>query len=376
MNSSSGAETGSRPLVGDLESVLGVAFPREWAEDWDRVGLLAGDRNRDITGVLVTLDPTRSAITRAQTLGANVLLTHHPAALTMPERLAAGRGPAGTVFAALDAGVALIAEHTNLDRAPQGVAALPTRLGLRQLGPVERSVQPMTRITVYAPAESAHRLIDAMSKAGAGQIGAYERCAFSGPGVGEFTASAGSRPYAGQPGEPSRVKELRIEMLCARPSAVGVIAAARAVHPYEEPLIVSEPVSIARSAARMGMLCEPEGAPTLEELSVLCSRTLNVRPRVWGERSARIRRCVTATGSAGSLIGDVLAAGADALVCGEVRYHDALDAAESGLAIVEAGHDVTEWPLVELLGAAALGVRGLPADNVMIETPTAGWWTP
>jgi len=52
-----------------------------------------------------------------------------------------------------------------------------------------------------------------------------------------------------------------------------------------------------------------------------------------------------------------MAAGADALVCGEVRYHDALDAAESGLAIIEVGHDVSEWPLVEVLGRAALTTR-------------------
>ncbi len=165
-------------------------------------------------------------------------------------------------------------------------------------------------------------------------------------------------------------------MVCA-PSAVGaVVAAARATHPYEEPLIVTETVAIARSVARMGMLCELPERGTLTDLASTVARAFGVTPRVWGDASKPVRTCVTATGSATSLLGDVMAAGADALVCGEVRYHDALDAAEAGLAIVEVGHDVSEWPLVDVLGRAARALPGLSDANVVIESPSAGWWTP
>jgi dinuclear metal center YbgI/SA1388 family protein len=371
-----GTAASAGPRIVDLDRELAQAFPREWAEDWDRVGLLAGDPDREITRVLVTLDPTRSAIARAASMGANVLLTHHPAALSMPERLTRGRGSAGTLFAALDAGVALIAEHTNLDRAPEGVATLPKLLGLDAIKPIERSLQPMTRVCVYAPPESADAIVDAMSAVGAGRIGAYERCAFSDAGVGRFTPLPGSSPCAGAVGIPSRADELRIEMVCAPPATTAVIAAARSCHPYEEPLIVTEPVAIARSSARMGMQCELKAPATLAEMAATAAAAFGVTPRVWGSRSRAVRTCVTATGSAGSLLPDVFASGADALVCGEVRYHDALDAAEAGLSIIEVGHDVSEWPLVAVLGLAARTTLGLSAEMVEIETPTAGWWTP
>ena len=369
-----GSTGGAR--IADLDDALGRAFPREWAEDWDRVGLLAGDRDREITGVLVTLDPTRSAIARAVDAGANALLTHHPAALSAPERLLPGRGPSGALFAALDAGVALIAEHTNLDRAPDGVAALAELLGLAPLGPIEGFAQSMARVTVYAPPDRAEDIVDAMAAAGAGRIGAYERCSFSSAGTGEFTPRPEAHPYAGEPDAQSRADELRIEMVCAPSATSAVVAAARSAHPYEEPLIVVESVRIARSSARMGMLCELEGQTRFEDLVARVSNRLHVTPKVWGDGSRPVRRCVTATGSASSLLGDVIASGADALVCGEVRYHDALDAAESGLAIIEAGHDVTEWPLVEVLARAARGTVGLDAEKVTVEAHSAGWWTP
>ena len=111
--------------VGDIERALFDRFPAEWAESWDRVGLLAGDPTREVTTVLVSLDPTLACISRARDLGANVLVTHHPVALAPVDRLVAGSGPAGALFAAVDAGVALIAAHTNLDRASEGTMTLP-----------------------------------------------------------------------------------------------------------------------------------------------------------------------------------------------------------------------------------------------------------
>jgi putative NIF3 family GTP cyclohydrolase 1 type 2 len=108
----------------------------------------------------------------------------------------------------------------------------------------------------------------------------------------------------------------------------------------------------------------------------LASSAFEVTPVAWGAPETTLSRIVTATGSAGSLIGDVIAAGAQALVAGEVRYHDALDAAENGLAVVELGHDVSEWPLVSLLEDAVRLTPGLDQSAVHVLPATPGWWTP
>jgi putative NIF3 family GTP cyclohydrolase 1 type 2 len=169
---------------------------------------------------------------------------------------------------------------------------------------------------------------------------------------------------------------VRLEMVAPRPRARGVVGAARGAHPYEEPLITVSDVEVGRASARMGMLTRaPEGL-TLAALAALAAGTFNVTPRVWGDPSLTIATVATATGSASSLVGDVLACRAQALVAGEVRYHDALDAVEMGLAVVELGHDVSEWPLVTLLEDAVRSIPGLDAEHVHVLPATPGWWTP
>lgn len=367
----------SPTLVSDIERAIAARYPLEWAEDWDRCGLLAGDPDRKVTGVVLALDPTRHAIARALELGANVVVTHHPAFLKTPSWLTPGRGAAGVLFAAMDARVALINAHTNLDRAPAAGTLLPGALGLEPIKPIERSAMPMALVTVFVPATHAERVAKAMSGAGAGRIGDYEGCRFvSAEGEGAFTPSPTAEPFVGAGGEPSTAAEVRLEMVAPRTHARGVVAAARGAHPYEEPLIVSADVEIARSTARMGMLNRAPAGLTLEALVAGASNAFGITPRVWGDPATPLERVATATGSASSLVGDVLASGAQALVAGEVRYHDALDALEMGLAIVELGHDVSEWPLVSLLEDAVRSVSGLDAANVHTLPATPGWWTP
>jgi putative NIF3 family GTP cyclohydrolase 1 type 2 len=362
--------------VSDIERAVARAFPPERAEDWDRVGLLAGDPDTEVTGVALALDPSVAAIEASVAVGANVLVTHHPAFLNPPQWLTPGRGSSGVVFAALSHGVALVNAHTNLDRDPEAQLLLPEALGLAPIKPVERSVQPMALVTVYAPEAAAQRIIDAMAGAGAGRVGAYERCAFEAPGTGLFTPGLDSDPAVGSPGARSNADELRIEMVCPRIKARGVVSAAAAAHPYEEPLVVVRDVEIARNAARMGMLSDAPSGTTLRDMAAKAAETFEVTPRVWGDPDAASERVATATGSASSLVGDVLAAGAQTLVAGEVRYHDALDAVAVGLSVIELGHDVSEQPLVALLERAVRGVPGLEPGAVHRLGWRAAWWTP
>jgi len=362
--------------VSDIERAIAKRFPVERAEEWDRCGLLAGDPDAVVSGVTLALDPTPSAIASAAEAGSNVLVTHHPAFLKPPQWLTPGRGSAGAVFSAVSLGVALINAHTNLDRDEHAQRLIPARLGLEPIKPLERALQPMTIITAYVPERDVERVVDAMTGAGAGRIGDYERCSFAVGGRGSFTPPPNSAPAVGRAGERSGSDELRVEMVCPSSRARGVVSAAVSAHPYEEPLITACEAKIARNVARMGMVSSLPFELSLGEFSTVCATAFGVTPRVWGEPSARLQRVATGTGSAGSLIGDAIAAGAQVLVAGEVRYHDALDARESGLNVVELGHDVTEWPLVGLLETAVRSVPGLDPDAVHVLPATPGWWTP
>jgi len=52
--------------------------PPSLQESYDNSGLLVGDLDADVTGVLVSLDCTEEVVAEAVALGANVIVSHHP----------------------------------------------------------------------------------------------------------------------------------------------------------------------------------------------------------------------------------------------------------------------------------------------------------
>ncbi len=84
---------------------------------------------------------------------------------------------------------------------------------------------------------------------------------------------------------------------------------------------------------------------------------------------------MTSGGSAGSLLDACLAQGVECLICGEVKYHEALDASLSGLCIIELGHDVSELPLCDVL-AAHVQAAGVASECITMINQKDNWYTP
>lgn len=102
----------------------------------------------------------------------------------------------------------------------------------------------MTRvmIVVTVSPDAADAVLDAIAQAGGGQVGKYTHCAFTSAGDGRFKAAEDAAPHVGQAGVINREPEIRIETFCPREKARAVMAAIRAAHPYEEPVIYALPV--------------------------------------------------------------------------------------------------------------------------------------
>ncbi len=88
---------------------------------------------------------------------------------------------------------------------------------------------------------------------------------------------------------------------------------------------------------------------TLGDLVTFVEGALATKAWAWGEADRPIRRVAVVGGAADGEWRAAQAAGADVLVTGEAKQHVALEAAESGFAIVAAGHYATEQPGVEAL---------------------------
>jgi hypothetical protein len=91
------------------------------------------------------------------------------------------------------------------------------------------------KLVVFVPAEALDAVRDAVFAAGAGRIGAYERCSWYAEGTGTFFGTEGTDPAVGERGLEERVPELRLETVFPAQRHDEVVAALRAAHPYEEP---------------------------------------------------------------------------------------------------------------------------------------------
>lgn len=91
------------------------------------------------------------------------------------------------------------------------------------------------KLVVFVPREALDRVRDALFAAGAGRIGAYERCSWYTEGTGTFLGGEGTSPSVGQAGREERVAELRLETIFPVERQDEILAALRSAHPYEEP---------------------------------------------------------------------------------------------------------------------------------------------
>lgn len=112
------------PRLKDLMELLEEVAPAELAESWDNPGLQVGFLDQRIERLVLSLDPTPQAVQFAISRDAQLLLTHHPLIFKPVSAIKDGEYPGGVVYEAIKRGISIVALHTNLDAAHEGINAI------------------------------------------------------------------------------------------------------------------------------------------------------------------------------------------------------------------------------------------------------------
>ena len=113
-------------------SALERFAPLPLQEDWDNAGLQLGLTETEASGALLCLDVNERIVDEAIAKGCNLIVSHHPLLFRGAKALRADTYEGALLARLIRADVALVAAHTNLDRAPGGVNdCLAAALGLR-----------------------------------------------------------------------------------------------------------------------------------------------------------------------------------------------------------------------------------------------------
>jgi dinuclear metal center YbgI/SA1388 family protein len=364
--------------VSDIVTLLEELAPPRLAEDWDNAGLQLGSALARINAVLVSLDVSPVVLEEARRRGAGLIVCHHPPIFHPLKRLVTDEPRAAMLRDALLAGLAVYSAHTSLDASPHGVsAALAAFFNLENQSPLTESPSAdRYKLVTFVPPESVAAVSSALFEAGAGNIGGYSGCSFRVEGTGTFVPGPDSHPAYGKDGVRNEVREARLEVLLGGERLAQALKALLYSHPYEKPVYdLYRTYSI--SGAGLGMVGDLRAPMSLGELARRCRTLLGDPPlRMAGDPATAVSRVAVCGGSGAKLAVAALGAGAQVLITGDVGYHEAKEAVESGLAIIDAGHYQTERPVVPHL-ASLLDERareaGLEVEITVSEEHTDPW---
>lgn len=348
--------------VGALLKALDASFPFARAESWDKVGLQAGSRGAEVKSVHVAYEITDAVLDEAA--GSQAIVCYHPAIFRPLESLDFANPIAGFLGRILSARQNLICVHTALDGAnpPRALGDVLARsLGLSNARVIAPSgKQKLVKIAVFVPPANLEAVSAAAWAAGAGKIGLYEEASFSTRGHGTFRPTEGAQPFTGQVGQRETVDEWRLEVLAPADGWRGVLAAIKKAHPYEEVAydvyaLLNEDGNQEYGPARIGDVTEQ----SLTDFATLVQNLLEPPSIRLVEAGPLVSQIACSPGSGASFIDAAARAGADCLVTGDIKHHDALKARALGLSIIDVTHAATERAAVPLMADALEAVEGL-----------------
>lgn len=337
-----------KTIISHLESIA----PLSLQEPYDNSGLITGNPEIDINGVLICLDCTEDVIEETLKKKCELIIAHHPIVFTGLKKFTGADYVQRTLIKALKNDISIYAFHTNLDNISTGVnAKICNLLGLKNTRILAPKAKLLMKLLTFCPVDKADKVRQALFSAGCGHIGNYDECSFNVKGYGTFRALEGSNPYAGTKGKQHRESEIRIEAVFPEYLKGKILRALFEAHPYEE--VAYDIISLENDHAGIGSGMIGELAKEEAEIDFL--RKIKKRMRTDCIRHTKlldkkIKKVAVCGGSGGFLLKNAIAAGADILISSDFKYHQFFDA-DKKIIVADIGHYESEQYTIELIGS-------------------------
>ncbi|HEY8401367.1 MAG TPA: Nif3-like dinuclear metal center hexameric protein [Cytophagaceae bacterium] len=336
--------------IKEITSFLESIAPLSLQESYDNSGLLVGDPGTEITKVLITLDITEEVIDEAVQEGANLIIAHHPIIFKGLKKLTGSNYVERTVLKAIKNDIALYAIHTNLDNVSNGVNyKIAEKVGLKNVKILLPKKQTLKKLITFIPLEATDKVMSALYKAGAGNIGNYSECSFQMEGTGTFKPNEAANPAIGAANQLEHVTEKRTEVIYPDYAESRIIAALKETHPYEEPAFDIIPLDNENPMAGSGVIGEleesREESDFLKELKARLSLDCIRHTAFTGKKVKKVAIC---GGSGSFLLKNAVRSGADVYISADFKYHEFFDA-EKKILIADIGHYESEVFTKELI---------------------------
>ncbi|MCL7753008.1 Nif3-like dinuclear metal center hexameric protein [Polaribacter sp. Z022] len=330
-------------IIKDVTNYLEKLAPLNYAEDFDNVGLLVGNYNTTVTGVLVTLDTLEETIDEAIANKCNLIISFHPIIFGGLKKLNGNSYVERVVLKAIKNDIAIYATHTALDNSKNGVSAKMCEvLGLENYKILIPKKGIIKKLTTYVPLTNADELRAALFSANAGNIGNYDNCSFNTDGIGTYKGNEDSNPTLGEKGKNHSEKETQISVIFESKNKASILKALQKNHPYEEVAYEIVTTENVHQNIGMGMIGELPTAMNEIEFLLYLKKTMKTDcVRHSNFINKKIKKVAVLGGSGSFAISNAKRAGADAYVSADFKYHEFFKA-ENKILLADIGHYESE----------------------------------
>lgn len=330
-------------IVQDIIDCFNDIAPLAYAEDFDNVGLLVGNKTQKVSGVLVTLDTLETVVDEAIEKNCNLIVSFHPIIFKGLKKLTGKTYVERVVIKAIQHHIAIYSIHTALDNAYKGVnAIICDQLGLKNKQILIPQSGTIKKLQTYVPTAKADALKSALFQAGAGNIGNYESCSFSTKGKGTFLGNEASNPVVGKKGELQTETEIAISVTYKKHLESKILRTLFNAHPYEE--VAYEIYTLDNTNQHIGMGMHGELEHQMSETEALqfvkekMKTSCIKHSKLLGKP---IKRIAVLGGSGSFAISAAKGVKSDLFITADLKYHDFF-AAENAIVLADIGHYESE----------------------------------
>ncbi|MFT6868413.1 MAG: dinuclear metal center YbgI/SA1388 family protein [Cyclobacteriaceae bacterium] len=336
--------------INKITKILEALAPPAYQESYDNSGLLVGNPNTIVTGVLITLDVTEEVIDEAIRNKTNLIVAHHPIIFKGIKSITGKHWVERCIIKAIKNDIAIYAIHTNLDNVINGVnAKIAEKLGLVNTRILSPKSEILTKLVTFIPQENSQDVVQCLYDSGAGEIGEYDHCSFQVDGAGTFRPGPESNPHLGAKGENETVNEKRVEVIFPSFKTDKIISALKKSHPYEEIAYYLTSLQNKNQQVGSGMIGELKKPMETEAFLTFLKDKMQTDVIRHTQIHLKEIRTVAVCGGAGSfLLSHAKAAKADVFISGDFKYHDFFEA-DNEIIIADIGHYESEQFTKDLL---------------------------
>ncbi len=299
--------------LSEIINCLENRFPKYNAESWDNVGFMIGNKEREIQKIQISLDVTMKVIDNAVEKGVDLIISHHPFIFSPVKDINSDSLMGRKILKLIENKIAVYSLHTNLDAT---IAGLNDLVG-KKLGFGEGKIIDPVKESLYKA---------------------------------EFYSSLTEKVE----------EELEKEKVIFKKESFGLENKFSLVLKKDKLYNIIEKLSRKSLISKEYYIYELENKYvergigriyTLSEKQKLSDVIKNVKEKlelqavtVSGSdiEGTEVKKIAVVNGAGSSYWKKAKRMGADLLITGDLKYHEALDAKEEGFSIIDAGHYESE----------------------------------